>query len=54
MRRAAKKKYQNAAQQRSEALKKNALDKADKLELVDPHVSQSYDLWDTKPDKKRK
>ncbi|CAF2259494.1 unnamed protein product [Rotaria magnacalcarata] len=53
MRRAAKKKYQNAAKQRSEAKQKTALEKADKLELVDPHVSQVYDLWGTQKEKKQ-
>ncbi|CAF0928341.1 unnamed protein product [Rotaria sordida] len=53
-RRAAKKKYQNAIKQRSQALEKSALDKVEKLALDDPHVSQSYDLWNTKNEKKKK
>ena len=51
-RRAATKKYQTAVRQRSEALKKNALGKADELELDDPHVSQAYDLWNIHDAKK--
>ncbi|CAF3499714.1 unnamed protein product [Rotaria sp. Silwood1] len=53
-RQATKKKYQTALKQRSEAFKKNALDKVEKLELDDPHVSQSYDLWNTQNKKKQK
>ncbi|CAF3114271.1 unnamed protein product [Rotaria sp. Silwood2] len=53
-RRAVKKKYQNARKQRSEALEKNALDKAEKLEFDDPHVPQSYDLWNIQNEKKQK
>jgi len=48
------KKYQNAIKQRSEALQKTALDKADKSALDDPHVSQGYDLWNTSDEKKKK
>jgi hypothetical protein len=51
-RRAATKKYQTAIKQRSQALEKNALDKAEKIELVDPQVSEGYDLWNTHDEKK--
>jgi len=48
------KKYQTAKKQRSEALQKNALDKADKSAFDDPQVSQGYDLWNTHNEKKEK
>ncbi|UJR09151.1 hypothetical protein I4U23_013399 [Adineta vaga] len=53
-RRSATKKYQTAVKQRSEALRKNALDEADKLEFHDPQVSQGYDLWNAQDEKKEK
>jgi len=53
-RQAATKKYQHATNQRSKALRKNALDKAESSAFDDPHVSQGYDLWNTHDEKKRK
>ncbi len=53
-RQAATKKYQHAVKQRTKALKKNALDKADKSALDDPNVSQGYDLWNERDEKKGK
>jgi len=53
-RRAATKKYQTSIKQRSEALQKNALDKAEKTAFDDPHVSQGYDLWNIHDEKKEK
>lgn len=51
-RQAATKKYQHAVKQRSEALRKNALDKADTGALDDPNVSRGYDLWNIHDEKK--
>lgn len=53
-RRAATRKYQDATQQRAEALRKNALEKAENAGRDDPHVSQGYDLWNTTDAKKGK
>ncbi|CAF1103256.1 unnamed protein product, partial [Adineta ricciae] len=53
-RRAATKKYQTAVKQRAEALQRNAIAKAEQLELIDPHVPQAYDLWNTQDEKKEK
>ena len=51
-RRAATKTYQTAVKQRAEALQKHAISKAEQLELIDPHVPQAYDLWNTQDEKK--
>jgi hypothetical protein len=53
-RKAATKKYQHATRQRSKALEKNALDKANQLEFDDPNVSKGYDLWNMHDEKKEK
>ena len=53
-RQAATKKYQHAVKQRTKALEKNALDKADRSALDDPNVSQPYDLWNHQDEKKSK
>lgn len=46
------KKYQHAKKQRSTALAKNALVKAETSALDDPHTSQAYDLWNAQDERK--
>jgi hypothetical protein len=53
-RQVATKKYQHAIKQRTKALEKNALDKAESSALDDPNVSQGYDLWNVHDEKKEK
>lgn len=53
-RQAATKKYQHATQQRAEALRTNAIQKADNAALDDPNVPQAYDLWNHSNAKKGK
>jgi len=53
-RQAATKKYQHAIKQRTKALEKNALDKAESFAFDDPNVSQGYDLWNIHDEKKGK
>ena len=53
-RRAKKKKYQQAKEQRAEAEEKNRLAKFDKLTVDDPTVETNYDLWNVKNEKKEK
>jgi len=48
------KKYQNAQKQRSQALEKIIMDKANTKALDDPHSSVAYDLWNKKDAKKEK
>ena len=50
-RREATKKYQHAKTQRSKALEKTALTKAENVAFDDPQVSQGYDLWNAKDEK---
>ena len=51
-RQVATKKYQHATQQRGEALRRNAIQKAENAGVDDPHVSQGYDLWNHSDQKK--
>lgn len=53
-RQAGTRKYQHATQQRAEALRKNALEKAENAARDDPHVSEGYDLWNQSNAKKGK
>lgn len=53
-RQVATKKYQHATQQRAEALRRNAIQKAENAAVDDPNVSQGYDLWNHSDQKKGK
>ena len=51
-RRAKKKKYQRASEQRIEAEQKNTMAKLDRLATDDPTVAPTYDLWNAEDEKK--
>ena len=51
-RRAKKKKYQRASEQRAEAEEKRTMAKLDRLVADDPTVAPTYDLWSAQDEKK--